>query len=196
MPKVVPEYKETARKKIIKSALNTFYEKGYNDTKMDDIADNLGVSKGAIYQYFDSKDKLFIEAFDLYLEEKLAAITDYLKRTGIDGFTSDTFFDLSIANLQDSNTTVDLTAELPNNEHLKSKVAQYYQEEIKTIENILKDFSNRGLIKSGVDSKILAFRLIGMLEGLKKLLVYGFEPLKIKQIWSCFADATIKEMRA
>jgi AcrR family transcriptional regulator len=195
MPKVIPEYKENARKKIIKSALTTFYEKGYNDTKMDDIARNLGVSKGAIYQYFDSKDKLFLEAFDLYLEEKRAAITSYLSRVGVDGFASDTFFDLSIPTLQDSNCAVDLTAELPANEQLKLKVAQYYQEEIKNLETILNDFRKNSIIKADVDCKLLAFRLIGMLEGLKKLLLYGFEPQKIKRIWACFADAIIKEIK-
>ncbi|MFX1537310.1 MAG: TetR/AcrR family transcriptional regulator, partial [Promethearchaeota archaeon] len=58
MPKVVPEYKEQARKRIIIEALKVFSEKGYYRTKMKDIATNIGVSKAAIYQYFKTKNEL------------------------------------------------------------------------------------------------------------------------------------------
>jgi hypothetical protein len=97
--------------------------------------------------------------------------------------------------MKNSNYIVDLTAELPNNEQLKAKVAEYYQGEIENLEAILTNFKHNNLIKSGVDCKILALRFIGMLEGLKKLLLYGLEPEKIKQLWSCFADAILKEIK-
>jgi AcrR family transcriptional regulator len=59
MPKVVAGYKEEARRTILETASQVFAEKGYNDTTMDDVAKKLGVSKGAVYQYFASKDELF-----------------------------------------------------------------------------------------------------------------------------------------
>lgn len=48
------------RGKIIDAALETFARKGYHDTKMDEIADESGTSKGAIYFHFPSKEKLFL----------------------------------------------------------------------------------------------------------------------------------------
>ncbi|MFW9888568.1 MAG: TetR/AcrR family transcriptional regulator, partial [Candidatus Thorarchaeota archaeon] len=47
MPKVVPEYKEKAKKRIMMHAAELFSEKGYYKTKMIDIAESMGVSKGA-----------------------------------------------------------------------------------------------------------------------------------------------------
>ena len=59
MPKVVPEYKEEARSRILNAANKVFAEKGYHEATMEDIAKRLGVSKGAIYLYFSSKEDLF-----------------------------------------------------------------------------------------------------------------------------------------
>src|SRR2546430_5147449 len=59
MPKVVPEYKEEAKSRILDAANRVFAEKGYHEATMDDIGKRLGVSKGAIYLYFSSKEDLF-----------------------------------------------------------------------------------------------------------------------------------------
>ena len=48
MPKVVPEYKQEARSRILDAANKVFAEKGYHEATMEDIAKQLGVSKGAI----------------------------------------------------------------------------------------------------------------------------------------------------
>jgi AcrR family transcriptional regulator len=58
MPRIVTTYREEAKKKVLEAALEVFKEKGYFKSTMDDIASNLGISKGAIYQYFDSKAQL------------------------------------------------------------------------------------------------------------------------------------------
>ena len=47
MPKVVPEYKELAKKRIIDAAYSVFYNKGYHKTTMDDVANEVGVSKAS-----------------------------------------------------------------------------------------------------------------------------------------------------
>src|SRR5260370_35762909 len=61
MPRVVPEYKEEARTRILTAATEVFGEKGCRQATMDDVAKKLGVSKGALYLYFPSKEELFEE---------------------------------------------------------------------------------------------------------------------------------------
>lgn len=58
MPKVLPEYREQARKKIIKIATVELARKGYRKVTMADIAKKVGVSKAAIYDYFENKESL------------------------------------------------------------------------------------------------------------------------------------------
>lgn len=43
---------------IVNSAINLFYERGYIDTKVEDITKDAGVAKGTFYTYFKSKDDL------------------------------------------------------------------------------------------------------------------------------------------
>jgi AcrR family transcriptional regulator len=47
MPKVVPEYKEEAKRKIISMAQEAFSEGRYDRTTMEDIGHRLGVSRGS-----------------------------------------------------------------------------------------------------------------------------------------------------
>ena len=67
MPKVVPEYKEEARRRIVEHAMKLFSERGYYQTRMVDIAKSIGVSKGAIYQYFRSKHEVLITVIELHV---------------------------------------------------------------------------------------------------------------------------------
>ena len=55
------------RHQILAGAYRTFMRQGFDATSMDDIAKEAGVSKGTLYVYFDSKERLFQE---LVREEK------------------------------------------------------------------------------------------------------------------------------
>ena len=53
--------RQEAKKKIILAALNVFSVYGYYGTTMEKIKEQSGVSKGLIYHYFPSKEKVFLE---------------------------------------------------------------------------------------------------------------------------------------
>jgi len=93
MPKVVPEYKEKARERIIEQALKSFSERGYYRTRMADIAGDLGVSKGAIYQYFESKEQLFIEAIEHHGERRGRVLRGFLDSGSLRAISTGEFFD-------------------------------------------------------------------------------------------------------
>ena len=46
---------------ILKTALILFLQKSYRDVTMNEIVEKTGLSKGAFYHYFDSKETLFKE---------------------------------------------------------------------------------------------------------------------------------------
>jgi AcrR family transcriptional regulator len=54
------------KKQILEAARAEFMEKGYGDTRVEDVARRAGLSKGAVYFYFPSKRELFMA---LVLEE-------------------------------------------------------------------------------------------------------------------------------
>lgn len=53
------------REKISNLALRHFAERGYAGTRIEDIAKELGIAKGLIFQYFGTKDGLFLETYKL-----------------------------------------------------------------------------------------------------------------------------------
>jgi len=57
---------EVRRAQILEAALHCFGEKGYHAARIDDIAHRAGLSKGAVYWQFDSKDEIFLALFDDY----------------------------------------------------------------------------------------------------------------------------------
>jgi AcrR family transcriptional regulator len=54
---------EAKRVRIIDTAMRHFAEQGYHAARVGDIAVELGIAKGSIFQHFTSKDGLFFEVY-------------------------------------------------------------------------------------------------------------------------------------
>ena len=61
MPKVSEAHLESRRRQIIEAAINCFSHEGFHRATMQDIIREAGLSSGAIYRYFSSKEEI-IEA--------------------------------------------------------------------------------------------------------------------------------------
>lgn len=59
---------------IAEAALKVFVKKGYNGTKISEVASEAGVSHGLVYHYYKSKENLFVTLTDKVLSESY----DYL----------------------------------------------------------------------------------------------------------------------
>ena len=80
MPKVVPEYKDQARARIVEAAAAVFKRKGLPAGTMDDIAREIGVSKGALYLYFPTKTRLLEAVQARFRAQYLRVLEDRLAR--------------------------------------------------------------------------------------------------------------------
>jgi TetR/AcrR family transcriptional regulator, transcriptional repressor of aconitase len=60
MPRVSRTYLDARRNAILEAALACFARQGFHETTIQDIADEAGVSHGAIYRYFASKDQMVL----------------------------------------------------------------------------------------------------------------------------------------
>ena len=60
--------KENVRELILRTALEQFTKRGIKDVKMDDIASILSISKRTIYELFNDKEQLLLEALKLHNE--------------------------------------------------------------------------------------------------------------------------------
>jgi AcrR family transcriptional regulator len=58
MPKVSALYRDTRRNEILEAALACFARNGFHETTIQDISHEAGLSHGAIYRYFPSKEDM------------------------------------------------------------------------------------------------------------------------------------------
>jgi len=59
---------EAKRERIVAAATREFSEKGYQGASINTLVDDLGISKGSIFQYFTSKKGLFLFIFQAAVE--------------------------------------------------------------------------------------------------------------------------------
>jgi TetR/AcrR family transcriptional repressor of nem operon len=65
---VVPVARANARTKLLEAALNVIRAKGYSATSVDDLCAAAGVTKGAFFHHFASKEALAVAAADFWTE--------------------------------------------------------------------------------------------------------------------------------
>jgi AcrR family transcriptional regulator len=60
MPKVTAEHRESRREQILVAAWKCFSRNGFHSTSMADVIREAGLSAGAVYLYFRSKDEIIV----------------------------------------------------------------------------------------------------------------------------------------
>jgi AcrR family transcriptional regulator len=66
--------RKSRRQDFLDIALELFYQKGFENTTINDIIEEAGVSKGAFYHYFNSKEEVLETIARQYVEKKLNVI--------------------------------------------------------------------------------------------------------------------------
>ena len=64
MPKITTERRTERREEILDGARRCFAEHGYEGATVTKLEREIGLSRGAIFNYFSSKDDLFLELAD------------------------------------------------------------------------------------------------------------------------------------
>jgi AcrR family transcriptional regulator len=65
------------RERLLAAAEKVFAEKGYDGAKLSDIAEEAGVSVGAVYFRFKDKDALFLAIAESFIEETRSRASEY-----------------------------------------------------------------------------------------------------------------------
>lgn len=64
------EIREKMRATILQKSLLYFARNGFAGTKISDLSRNIGIAQGTIYVYFESKEELYKEIFEITKYEK------------------------------------------------------------------------------------------------------------------------------
>ncbi|AEC01472.1 TetR/AcrR family transcriptional regulator [Parasphaerochaeta coccoides] len=75
MPKKIDH--EERKKKILQTALKVFAREGYKDSNLSLIAEESGISRPTLYQYFKDKEQIYYYAVKLVTSHMFAKYADY-----------------------------------------------------------------------------------------------------------------------
>jgi len=184
MPRVVPEYKDEARARILQAANKVFGEKGYRQATMDDVAKNLGVSKGALYLYFASKEDLFEaicraepQAFKGILYSSFGEDKKPLDSAG-------DFFDNMLKRYgSESGLSFEIFSEASHNPGLRRVLKKTQDDYAAVLMSYLEEGRKRGFIDRDLDLRYLTYALIGLWNGIESLIVSGLSVDDARRAW-------------
>jgi AcrR family transcriptional regulator len=80
-----PELRERTRERVLDAAERTFSEKGYHAASLDEIAEDAGYSKGAVYSNFSGKADLFLAVMDRRAEREAGGLAGQSPGAGAQG---------------------------------------------------------------------------------------------------------------
>ena len=84
MPKISQERRDNRRMQILEAAWRCFYRAGLHETTMQDIIRKAGLSAGAVYLYFPSKEDIILTAIGTSLSEVRALLSELLGKDDYD----------------------------------------------------------------------------------------------------------------
>ena len=183
MPKVVPEYKEEAKAKIIKAARTVFAKKGYHDATMDDIAKEVGVSKGALYSYFKSKEDLLKE-ISLQGHQTLRNILgETCKCDNLEDALEEVYTIITEQFKGNLHTHFEVVALSSHDPKIRKIVFEDYQKDIEAVEVFVEEKKKQGAIRTDVDARVLAELFTALYLGTLAKLVIGFPNKQVHDHW-------------
>ena len=186
MPKVVPQYTDDAKRRIVQAAMEAMAERGYNNVTVDDVARKIGVTKGAVYWYFRSKTVL--------LQEVLVTIEGELYKVASDPSFNrpDTrelaqkFDRMYFLEQNRKDILYELGLLESPADSIPEVTAESVNELVSALEKGIEREQKRGTFSSPADPKTLALILAVLCSGLQKGEIYAILFLaqsNLRRIW-------------
>ena len=177
---MVPTYTEDAKKRILQAAADQFKEKGYFQSTMDDIATRLGISKGAIYRYFDSKESL-LSALYAGAPENLHSLFEAASE---DPMTAAREVFNKMATKANANLFVDFLAEASMNSEFQKVLRDNIERFTGAMEDVLKEKNPKINPKEAEKLHDSLVTLGLVFNGLTCWLAIGVPETEARKVWS------------
>jgi AcrR family transcriptional regulator len=185
MPKVVPEYKEHAKKRIIDAANAEFARKGYRKTTMSDIAKTLGVSKGAVYQYFASKEALIGAVGDSFVESVIMNEFSVSRNESLIK-TTEGAFERILKSMPSwfPNLICDFLSEAHRDQNARQQAREIDQMLVTAISAFWEERRDAGEVPPDVDTERIARGLVALQLGLMAFVSTGMPRSEAIDAWT------------
>jgi AcrR family transcriptional regulator len=181
MPKISEERKSERRTQILDGARRAFAEHGYEGATVARLEEAVGLSRGAIFNYFPSKEDLFVE---LAMEDT-ARMSEVWIDQGLEGVVR-VVLELDPAWL---GVYLELIRRLRTDPEFKRRIEERQQEVIPLNRARAVEAQRSGELRDDIEAKDLGAFVNLVLNGLALLRAQGEEPPSPELVVGLLEDA-------
>lgn len=169
---------------ILEVALQLFFTEGYKDVSYQDLIEKTGLSKGAIYHHFKSKEDILVSVFEFFLQntkqpyvvnpEDNVKSYESFKRLFIETKWKqfESFKKVLNTNSLKINKLLFFIEAVNENEKLKKTVGDLMKQEMKFLEKCFLGLKNNNKLPEGKSPALLAKGLYWMLQGAETMILF------------------------
>ena len=164
------------RQQILAAAVRVFAERGYETSRVGDVASEAGVAYGLVYHYFSSKEAVLEEVFREAWGRLLSAIAQAEQTAGTAPERLGLVVKIVLRSWRDDPDLVRLLVrEVTRNPHIQDELDEIGQA-FASLERIIAGGQEEGTIRRSLDPRLCAWMLYGALEEILTGWVLGRLP--------------------
>jgi len=185
MPRINPEYRRDAKRKIIDAAIEVASEKGVTAVTLEDIAQKVGVTKGALYAYFESREVLFREMTLEVFTRVRSELEKAFRESGDGPETFSRITDLVYGDLKRyTNIFIQMVTTVPQDPELQKIYSTMFDRNVTFIGGHISRMQKKGMIPVEVSPEETARAILALAIGLRITELHlKKDPEQLKRIW-------------
>ena len=188
--------------RLLNAAMKLFVKKGYKGSSVAEITKEAGLTRGALYCHFETKEHLAREIIKLFEEKYLNSMMNYVEKEGKDA--SDKFQKMMRFNVWFAGEHPDLclfmtviSAEMVGSRNrLEPYLKSVYRKWSEFIAGILKDGRRAGEFKREIDPQMMAWVIIGVHDGVLLQKEMNRETIDLQAYTKQFRNLVISGVRS
>jgi TetR/AcrR family transcriptional regulator, transcriptional repressor of aconitase len=173
MARVTEAHVEARRNQILDAAWSCFAKRGYHQTTMQDIATDAGISAGAIYRYYASKEAVLAAITERNTERYAELLADIQSESSGPMDVLDAIGQTMLATFEDplfeTNTRLDIEIrpETLRNDVLRERARSQLEFWRKSLVTLLHEARENGELRKDIDIETFVVLAISAYEGLR-----------------------------
>lgn len=173
--------KEERQSQIMEAAMKVFTKKGFASARMDDIVEESGLSKGAIYHHYDGKKDIFLALIEHW---ETQTFPDFYNRNGKDRSAANTLRDFANEIMKVFNSRsyvfhaeVEFWSLSNQDDEVRKRSQELYEKIINLFELVIsKGIREKEFIQ--VDCRITAIYILSVFQGINWFCIFKDKKLK------------------
>lgn len=178
--------KEFEVNEVLDKAMKIFWEQGYEKTSMSDLVEHMGIHRRSIYDTFDDKHSLFLQAMDRYRGKVSTTLLAEIKasKTAVEALHK--IFDVMITEAEETpsgclivNSAVELGT---RDQEVDNRSLESFNEAERMFEQIIQWGQREGEFSSDHDAKEMAEYLHNISVGIRAMARTSTDKEKLNRI--------------